>query len=108
MDSATDAVAVTMDMDEPGVALALDLDAMTVADYAALLVALVDDDHIAVVDILDRYAVGGLKERHWLNYFIAIDMADQHIEAGRKALREAQAAASFANTVGAPTWAARE
>ena len=77
--------------------LVIHLDTMTVADYAALLVALQHDDHMAVIDILDCYTEGGLKERHWLNYWLALQLADEHIEAGKAALMEARAAVAFAS-----------
>lgn len=80
----------------------IDLDSMTVEDYALLLVAMAEDDHITVVDVLDRYTEGGLKGRHWLNFWLALAQADEQIEAGKAALREAQMAVAAAKTFGQP------
>ena len=81
-------------------ALAIDLDSMTVADYAALLVALDIPDPVAIVDILDRYTEGGLKERHWLNYTLALDAASDQVAAGYDALKKAQELVAAARAFG--------
>lgn len=81
--------------------LVLHLDEMPCAVYARLLTAMADGDNETVLDILDGYAEGGLKGRHWLYFELAIAQARQTFVAGVKAAQEAQAAAEAANTAGA-------
>lgn len=83
-------------MDEP---LVLNLDTMTVLDYARLLAALQNDDHVGIVTILDAYVEGGLLNRQYCNFWLVIDQADAQIEALRTAVKNATAATAFLATI---------
>lgn len=94
-----------MDSDAP---LFLNLEQMTVEDYAQYRACIDKHDYYGAVLILDEYCGGKLRRRHWLNYDLAIEQAEAHFEMGREVRRKAQEAAAMANAfVGKPTWAAK-
>ena len=54
-------------------ALFLNLETMTVEDYLTLTVALDDDDRLVMLDVLDKYAGGRLRQAPWPVWFAALE-----------------------------------
>jgi len=81
-------------------ALFLNLETMTVEDYALYRTFMHSGDYHSAVEVLDRYAGGQLLKRHWLNYDEAIEQAEAHFAMGRRVRDEAKAACAEANTAG--------
>ena len=86
-------------------ALLVDLSSMTVEDYLTLTVALDDDDRLVMLDVLDKYAGGRLRQAPWPVWFAALEQAMAQLQPVEDALSEAQTQAVWANMVSKPTWA---
>ena len=86
-------------------ALLVDLSSMTVEDYLTLTVALDDDDRLVMLDVLDKYAGGRLRQAPWPCWFAALEQAMAQLQPVEDALGEAQTMTAWSNMVSKPTWA---
>ena len=80
-------------------ALLVDLSSMTVEDYLRLSVALDDDDRLTMLDVLDKYAGGGLRQAPWPVWFAALEQAMAQLQPVEDALSEVQTMTAWANIV---------
>lgn len=76
--------------------LVLHLDDMPAAVYAELMDAMADGCNVAVLDILDNYVDGGLKERHWIYFEMAVAVARTTFQDAVASVNEAQEATQTA------------